>query len=108
MSISKEAIARVFKDNPSLNKVWFTSDETPFVHPNDARGYALKLKDKTITPVEREISVEDKRTAKDLIAEIEAIETIDAFNAFVLPEGETRKTVIEAFDKKKVDLEPQD
>lgn len=48
----------VFKQNPSLEKVYCTSDGTPFYQENDAKNHAKTLDNKTVETVYNESLLE--------------------------------------------------
>ena len=116
-AIARQALA----DNKHLPAVFVTTDGIPFVDRNSAVNHAHKLDDKTIHPFKRsdfEASSDssDKKekaeggdkvpanTAAGLITEIGLIKDAEGFKAFILPEGEKRKTVLEAYEAKKAEL----
>lgn len=103
-------IADVFTDNPDLQAYHETSDGRAFYKANDAKNHAKTLTDKTVKLVERGEESEDNTgtaTAKkqeyaaDVIAAIEAADTLEALEAY---KGDTRTTVVAAFAKKTAEL----
>jgi hypothetical protein len=76
----------IFKQHPNLEKVYCTSDGTPFYQENDAKNHAKTLEDKSVETVynenllevidEEETSDEDKE-----VAEFEAAEKAKAEQA---------------------------
>lgn len=113
-NLTKEAVAKVFELNPDYNKLFFTADGEAFFTENYATQHAKSLEDKTVTPVDKETEFASidggggrpgaAPSAKELIAVIEAVTTVEAYNALELPEGEKRATVVEALAKKKKEL----
>lgn len=76
----------VFEQNPSLEKVYCTSDGTPFYQENDAKNHAKTLKDKSVETVYNENLLEvvddEELIGEDLeIAEFEAAEKAKAEQA---------------------------
>jgi hypothetical protein len=107
MEVSKQEIARVFKENPSLNQVHFTSDGLAFIYLNDAKGHAIKQEDKTVVTVDRPVVSPEatKKKASEVIAEIQSIENKEAFDSYELAKGEDRATVLEAYEAKKKEFD---
>lgn len=101
--------ADIFKANPALEKFHQTSDGQAFYNDSDARLHAKTLKDKTVKVVNKgdaqATAAEDKKvkpaSATDVIAAIEAAETLEALEAY---KGDTRATVVAAFEKKTAEL----
>lgn len=112
----KKAGLKALADNKHLQEVFVTSDKIPFVDRNSAVNHTVKLDDKTILPVKREAEKEEAKKADasdttpkppkadELIAQIVALKTVEEYNAFELPEGEKRVTVIQALADKKTEL----
>ncbi len=109
----KKAIAAdVFGRYPKAQKVAVTSDGMAFITDENeiaVKNHANKNrygKELTISHFRREEMDSDKsdkpKTAKELIAEIEAANTVEAVEAILKAEneGEKRKTVIEAAEKR--------
>jgi len=73
----------VFEQHPDLEKVYCTSDGTPFYQENDAKNHAKTLKDKSVEAVYNEnllevISEEDLSDSDKELAEFEAAEKVKA------------------------------
>lgn len=102
--------ADIFKANPNLDRFHQTADGQAFYNDSDARLHAKSLKDKTVKVVNKgdaaAAPAEDKKAAKpepavDVIAAIEAAEDIAALEQY---KGDTRTTVVAAFNKKTEEL----
>lgn len=73
----------VFEQHPDLEKVYCTSDGTPFYQENDAKNHAKKLDVKTVETVYNEnllevIGEEDLSDSDKEMAEFEAAEKVKA------------------------------
>lgn len=56
---------QIFKDNPSLDEVYQTSDGKFFYLENDARNHASKLENKRVEKLIRPLNVGDKKDIED-------------------------------------------
>lgn len=110
---------QLFKENPSLDSYFETSDGNKFYKEHDAKAYAKKLKDRKVTEVGRDslpsldtdndletdlnpVKNTDKKPAKltseERIAAIEKM--INVADIEVAIKGEKAKTVLAAADKR--------
>lgn len=110
----KKAIAAdIFKRYPKAQKVAVTSDGTAFITDENeiaVKNHSVKnryKKELSISRFKRDEMEDDKsskkdKTAKELIAEIEALQEIAEVGKILNAEkeGEKRKTVLEAAEKR--------
>lgn len=100
----KKIVVETFKKFPTVNTVYSTLDGNVFIEENRAKLHA-GLSGK-YTAHER--SAEEKpegvpqRSVKELTAEIKEISTVEDLQKYVT--GETRKTVLEAVEKRTAEL----
>lgn len=94
-------------------KLYQTSDGTKFYHEQDAKNHALSLEDRKVDQVDSnqltvdskketgngeqgtEKSKTDKKSAVELIAEIEQVETLEQLDAYEVHKQVTVKTAVE-------------
>lgn len=97
--LKENQVKDAFKQYPDAKKVFATTDGNVFLEENRANLHAGAKG--TVFTFEKVESAEQettkKLTAAEIIAGIEACETLEALKAF---EGDERKTVIEAYNKK--------
>ena len=101
----KELTDSVFKRYPRVDKVYVTSDGQVFFQEVHAKNHAAPRKNRKeleIEPVLRNEKKETVKTAKELVAEIEAAGTVEAVTAILEAEkaGDNRKSVVDAATKK--------
>lgn len=104
----------VFRRFPKENKVFVTSDGQAFFDETHAKNHATNNRRGNVLKIETflrsEIIVDavkiEKMSAKDMLAQIAAAESVEAVTALSEAEkaGENRKSVIEASEKKIADL----
>ncbi|WP_207425998.1 hypothetical protein [Pedobacter sp. SYSU D00535] len=85
-NMTDEVAAKYLKDNP------------------DKAKYFESIPEVVNAPIDEDEEEDDELTAKELIAKIKATQTLEELNELV-PEGEDRKTVLEAAQKKSAELE---
>lgn len=94
-----------FSSYPTSNQCFETSDGLLFHEKPMAETHGATLKDKKVIPHSRVISeaVQEGKAlvavAAELIASFEQAESVDALKA-LLPEGEKRKGVLAAYEKR--------
>lgn len=97
----------IFKRNPNLEVVYQTSDQQCFYHESDARNHAKTLENKSVETLKKG-SAEEKPAqreyalnAKDTIAKIRAVESLEGLEEFA---DDERKSVIDAIVKRTEEL----
>jgi hypothetical protein len=109
----KETADSVFKRYPGVNKVYVTSDGQAFFDEVHAKNHAAPQKKRGELEVEKflrdEGGKEAPKSAKDLIAEINKAEMVEAITAILEAEGagDNRKSVIGAATKRVEKLKTQ-
>ncbi|MDR1116225.1 MAG: hypothetical protein LBL33_08805 [Tannerella sp.] len=101
----KEITDSVFKRYPGVDRAFVTSDGQVFFDEAHAKNHAAPNKKRKELEMEKVLRGEKKeaaKTAKDLIAEIEAAGTAETVTALLEAEkaGHNRKSVIEAAIKR--------
>lgn len=113
--LDRKAIAVVFEANPGYRTLFFTADGQSFLTENYAKQYAkeAKLEDQAVIPLDKDVEFLDTEgegkegkpiSAADLIGQIAAIASVEEYDAFELPEGEKRATVVKALTDKRTEL----
>lgn len=102
----KKAAQDALDFNPHLEKVFVTSDGTPFINENDAVNHARKFDDKTVAVFERDGDEDDTAgdevklmLAKDLIVLIEGAESEEAVNTLL---GKDVRATVKAAAAKRI------
>lgn len=102
----QERANNIFEQFPKAEKVYATLDGNTFLEENRARLHAGKGTVATFErPLPTEIQTSKPKSAQDLIEEINTLESLDDLDALAL--NESRKTVLEAINKRKAFLDSQ-
>ena len=100
----KKIVAETFEKFPTTDTVYATKDGNVFIEENRAKLHAGKdgkysTHQRIITAVEETVPM---RTVKELVAESKEVTAVDDLQKYV--HGETRKTVLDAVEKRTAEL----
>ncbi|KMQ70237.1 hypothetical protein [Chryseobacterium koreense] len=97
----------IFKEKPTLQEYFATSDGTKFYTESMAKNHSKTLEDKTVTHVVRPAEESAKETAADIIAKAPEMD-LETANDYLDSETsleKPRKSVVQALEKRIEELE---